>query len=93
VKSAGKGGSIVMTATDFQIDTETFIREGVITASVLQQPVTMGRWGIRAAISYLEKKPVPPVMFTGLMTATKDNLDKLDLSTVRAPAGWTPPVR
>ena len=93
VKSAGKGGSIVMTATDFQIDTEKFIREGVITASVLQQPVTMGRWGIRAAISYLEKKPVPPVMFTGLMTATKDNLDKLDLSTVRAPAGWTPPVR
>ncbi len=93
VKSAGKAGSIVMTATDFQLDTEKFIREGVITASVLQQPVTMGRWGIRAAISYLEKKPVPPVMFTGLMTATKDNIDKLDLSTLRAPAGWTPPVR
>ena len=93
VKSAGKGGSIVMTATDFQLDTEKFIREGVITASVLQQPVTMGRWGIRAAINYLEKKPVPPVMFTGLMTATKENIDKLDLSVLRAPAGWTPPVR
>jgi len=93
VKSAGKAGSIVMTATDFQVDTEKFIRDGVITATVLQQPVTMGRWGVRAAISYLEKKTVPPVMFTGLMTATKDNLDKLDLATVRAPAGWTPPVR
>jgi hypothetical protein len=32
-------------------------------------------------------------MFTGLMTATKDNLGTLDLSAVRAPAGWTPPVR
>ena len=93
VKSAGKAGSIVMTATDFQIDTEKFIRDGVISASVLQQPVTMGRWGVRAAVSYLEKKSVPPVMFTGLMPATKDNLDKLDLTTVRAPAGWTPPVR
>jgi ABC-type sugar transport system substrate-binding protein len=93
VKSAGKAGSIVMTATDFQVDTEKFIREGVISASVLQQPVTMGRWGVRAAISYLEKKPVPPVMFTGLMTATKENLDGLDLAAVRAPAGWTPPVR
>ena len=93
VKSAGKAGSIVMTATDFQVDTEKFIRDGVITATVLQQPVTMGRWGVRAAISYLEKKTVPAVMFTGLMTATKDNLDKLDLATVRAPAGWTPPVR
>ena len=93
VRSAGKAGSIVMTATDFQLDTEKFIREGVITASVLQQPVTMGRWGVRAAIIYLEKKPVPPVMFTGLMTATKDNLDRLDLTTLRAPAGWTPPTR
>jgi ABC-type sugar transport system substrate-binding protein len=93
VKGAGKGGSIVMTATDFQLDTEKFIREGVISASVLQQPVTMGRWGVRAAISYLEKKPVPPVMFTGLMTATKENLDGLDLTAVRAPVGWTPPVR
>jgi ABC-type sugar transport system substrate-binding protein len=93
VVSAGKAGSIVMTATDFQLDTEKFIREGAITATVLQQPVTMGRWGVRAAINYLEKKAVPPVMFTGLMTATKDNLGTLDLSAVRAPAGWTPPVR
>jgi ABC-type sugar transport system substrate-binding protein len=93
VVSTGKAGSIVMTATDFQLDTEKFIRDGVISASVLQQPVTMGRWGVRAAVSFLEKKPVPPVMFTGLMTATKENLDKIDLSTVRAPAGWTPPVR
>ena len=93
VVSAHKAGSIVMTATDFQIDTEKFIRDGVISASVLQQPVTMGRWGVRAAIDYLEKKSVPPVMFTGLMTATKDNLGTLDLATVRAPAGWTPPVR
>src|SRR4029453_14090778 len=93
VRGAGKAGSVVMPATDFQLDTEKFIREGVISASVLQQPVTMGRWGVRAAISYLEKKPVPPVMFTGLMTATKENLDGLDLTAVRAPAGWTPPAR
>src|SRR6185295_786849 len=43
VKGAGKVGSIVMTATDFQVDTEKFIREGVISASVLQQPGTVGR--------------------------------------------------
>src|SRR5438045_3871022 len=37
VKSAGKAGSIVMTATDFQVDTEKFIRDGVITETVLLQ--------------------------------------------------------
>ena len=45
--------------------------------------------GRRAAINYLEKKPVPPVMFTGLMTATKENLDRLDLTTLRARQEWT----
>jgi hypothetical protein len=32
-------------------------------------------------------------MSTGLMTATKENLDRLDLTTLRAPPGWTPPAR
>jgi len=93
IASAGKAGSIVVTATDFQPDTEKFIREGVITASVLQQTVTMGRWGVRAAINHLEKKQVPPVLFTGLVLATKENVGTLDLSTVRAPDGWKPPTR
>jgi ABC-type sugar transport system substrate-binding protein len=93
VLAAGKAGSTVITATDFQEDTEKFIREGAITASVLQQTVTMGRWGVRAAINYLEKKPVPSVLSTALVLATKDNLATLDLATVRAPAGWTPPAR
>jgi len=91
--AAHKQGATVVTATDFQLDTEKFIREGVITASVLQQTVTMGRWGVRAAINYLEKRPVPPVMFTAQVLATKDNIAGLDLVGVRAPAGWTPPAR
>ncbi len=93
VLAAGKAGSTVITATDFQLDTEKFVRDGVITASVLQQTVTMGRWGVRAAINHLEKRPVPPVLFTAQELATKDGLDRLDLTTVRAPVGWTPPAR
>lgn len=93
VVASGKAGAIVITATDFQADTEKFIREGAITGSVLQQTVTMGRWGVRAAINFLEKQPVPPVLFTDLVLASKDNIDRLDLASVRAPAGWTPPAR
>jgi ABC-type sugar transport system substrate-binding protein len=93
VLAAGRQGATVITTTDFQLDTEKFIREGVITASVLQQTVTMGRWGVRAAINYLEKRPVPPVLYTAQVLATKEGLESLDLATVRAPAGWTPPAR
>ena len=31
---------------DGKRETEKCIREGVMTATVLQQPVTMGRWGV-----------------------------------------------
>jgi ABC-type sugar transport system substrate-binding protein len=93
ILAAGKQGKTVITATDFQVDTEKFIREGVISASVLQQTVTMGRWGVRAAINYLEKRPVPPVLLTAQELATKENVNGLNLENVRAPAGWTPPAR
>ena len=92
ILAAGKQGQMVVTSTDFQVDAETLIREGVITMTVIQQTVTIGRWGVRAAINYLEGQPVPDVIFTPLLLVTKDSLDSVDLSTVREPPGWTPPT-
>ena len=83
----------MVVATDFQIDTEKFMREGVITEAVLQAAVTIGRWGVRAAINHLEKRPVPKTLFTPLLMVTRDQLDQVDMQTVRAPAGWKPPTR
>jgi ABC-type sugar transport system substrate-binding protein len=91
ILAAGRQGSTVVTATDLQIDTEASLREGVITATVLQQTVTIGRWGVRAAINHLEGRQVPQTLFTPLLLATKDSLDTVDMSAVRAPVGWTPP--
>jgi ABC-type sugar transport system substrate-binding protein len=91
--ASGRQGKTVVTATDFQIDTEKFMREGVITLAVLQASVTIGRWGVRAAINHLEKRPVPKTLFTPLLTVTRDQLDAVDMQTVRAPAGWKPPTR
>ncbi len=93
LRAAGKSGKVVVTATDLQPDNEKFLREGAMTATVLQQSVTIGRWCIRATINYLEKREVPKQIFTPLSIATKDNISTIDLSGVRAPAGWKPPVR
>jgi ABC-type sugar transport system substrate-binding protein len=92
ILASGKRGTVV-TATDFQVDTETFMREGLITATVLQQTVVIGRWGVRAAINHLEKRDVPAVLSTPLLLATKDSLDTIDMRGVRAPEGWRPPAR
>lgn len=93
VLASGKSGKIVITTADFQVDTEKFIRSGVISASVVQEPVIIGRWGIRAAINTLEKREVPKVMWTPLLQVTSANVDKIDMSSVRAPTGWKPPTR
>jgi ABC-type sugar transport system substrate-binding protein len=93
IRAAGKAGKIVITATDFQPDSEKFMREGVMTANVVQQSVTIGRWCIRATVNYLEKRPVQKELWTPLLLITKQNLDKTDFRGVRAPADWKPPTR
>lgn len=90
LKAAGKAGKIMVVTADFQPDTERLVREGVVTQAVAQQPVTMGRWAIRAAINILEKREVPKLLYTPILSVTKDNIGSVDLSLVRAPAGWKP---
>lgn len=93
VLAAGKKGKVVITTTDFQADCEKFLREGVITAAVVQQTVIIGRWGVRAAINALEKRPVPKTLSTPLLLVTRENVDRIDMRGVRAPDGWKPPTR
>lgn len=90
LKAAGKAGKVMIVTADFQPDTERLVREGVVTQAVVQQPVTMGRWAVRAAINIIEKREVPKVLFTPILSVTKDNIASVDLSLVRAPAGWKP---
>lgn len=90
IRAAGKAGKIMIVTADFQPDTERLVREGVITQAVVQQPVTMGRWAIRAAVNLLEKREVPKLLFTPILSVTRETIGAVDLSTVRAPAGWKP---
>ena len=93
VLASDKSGKIVITTADFQVDTEKFIRDRVINAAIVQEPVIIGRWGMRAAINTLEKRTVPKVMWTPLLEVTSANVDNVDMSSVRAPVGWKPPTR
>ncbi|MBI4247348.1 MAG: TMAO reductase system protein TorT [Candidatus Rokubacteria bacterium] len=87
-----KPGQVIVTTIDYNDDTEKLVREGWISAAMLQTPVTMGRWGIRIALLALAKKPVPDKLFTPTYVATKDNADSIDITAVRQPKGWKPPM-
>ncbi len=91
VMAAGQGGKVIITTTDMQPDTEKLIREGMLSASVAQQSVVLGRWCMRVAINHLDKRPVPAVLTTPVVVISKENVAKADLSGLRAPAGWKIP--
>jgi len=87
-----KPGDVIVTTVDYNDDTERLVREGWISAAMVQVPVTMGRWGIRVALLALEKKPIPPNLLTPTYVVTKENADQIDLTAVRQPKGWRPPM-
>ena len=82
----------MITTVDYNDDTERFVRAGWISAATAQTPVLMGRWGIRVAVAALEKKPIPEKLFTPVYVITKDNADTVDISSIRQPKGWRPPL-
>jgi ABC-type sugar transport system substrate-binding protein len=87
-----KPGQVIVTTVDYNDDTEKLVREGWISAAMVQVPVTMGRWGIRVAILALEKQPIPDKLFTPIFVVTKETADQVDITAVRQPKGWRPPM-
>ncbi len=87
-----KPGQVVLTTVDYNDDTERFVREGWISATMAQTPVLMGRWGMRVALLALEKKPIPEKLLTPTYVITKDTADKVDITGIRQPKGWRPPL-
>lgn len=87
-----KPGQVIVTTIDYNDDTEKLVREGWISAAMVQTPVLMGRWGIRVAILALAKKPIPDKLFTPTYVVTRDNADQVDITAVRQPKGWRPPM-
>jgi len=87
-----KPGQVIVTTVDYNDDTEKLVREGWISATMVQTPVLMGRWGIRVGVLALEKRPIPEKLLTPTYVVTKENADTVDISAVRQPKGWRPPL-
>jgi ABC-type sugar transport system substrate-binding protein len=87
-----KPGQVAITTVDYNDDTERMVREGWISAAMAQTPVLMGRWGIRVALAAIEKRPVPEKLFTPNYVITRETADQVDISAIRQPKGWRPPL-
>ena len=58
------------------------LRKGEIDALVAQDPRTMGRRAVTAAVDRLQGKPVEPVIDTGAAVVTRDNVDSPEIQNI-----------
>jgi ribose transport system substrate-binding protein len=58
------------------------LKHGEIDALVAQDPRTMGRQAVTAAVRHLRGEPVEPVIDTGAAVVTRDNLDSPDIQKI-----------
>ncbi len=92
ILGAGKVGKILNVTADISPDVVAAIKDGRITATIVQSPAVMARWGVRAAINVLEGRATAKEYFTPLVVADRKNLDQIQLEGVAVPpTGWKPP--
>jgi ribose transport system substrate-binding protein len=85
IKSQGKAGKVVLVGFDGSPTEVDLLKEGVVSALILQDPYKMGFEGVRQALLAITGKPVEKRVDTGVFVLTKDNLDTPDAQRLLNP--------
>ncbi len=92
VRQAGKAGDIVIVGWDAAPEEIQGVREGVITALVVQNPFRMGYDGVNAAVKIIREGATVESQDTGATIVTRDNLQDPEVQSVLNPSCENPPV-
>ena len=83
--SAAKRKDVTVVAVDFSKDLEAALRDSRIAATVVQQPINMGRFGIRYAKDVIEGKKPPKMVYVPISLITAKEVDTVDRSGFQIP--------
>lgn len=91
-KGAGKcGGKVKVLFAVLGAAAEEMMRAGCADYVVAQQPVLIGRLGVRLADKLIKGEKIEQKFISvPLIPVTPDSLANLDKTTIQAPKGWTP---
>jgi ribose transport system substrate-binding protein len=92
VRRAGKAGDVKIFGWDAAPDEVKAIREGTITAVIVQNPFNMGFKGVNAVVDEIRKGTKPKSEDTGSTVVTKDNLNSPEVQAVLKPSCENPPT-
>jgi len=83
-------GRIKVSSSNLSPIGERYLRKGFIQCESIQQIVLQGREGGRQAIAIIDGKTPKKVVATPAILITKDNIDKVDYTDIKAPASYRP---
>src|SRR5215204_705189 len=92
VRQAGKAGEVVIVGWDASPEELQGVKDGVISALVVQNPFKMGYDGANAAVKIVREGATVESQDTGATIVTKDNLEDKEVQTVLKPSCDNPPV-
>lgn len=75
VREVGGIGRIKIVGFDTSDPIVEAIRQGIVTADVVQYPLEVGRLGVKMMVDALDGKPIERQVNTPFVIATKDNID------------------
>jgi ribose transport system substrate-binding protein len=78
-------GKIVFVGFDSSPKLVQGLRDGDIQGLVIQNPVQMGYLGVKTIVAHLRGEPVEKVVDTGVVLATRDNMDTPEIRALLTP--------
>lgn len=82
IKQAGKAGKIVAVGFDGNQDLQEFVKDGTLTAIVVQGSFQMGDLGVKTVSKLIDKQKVEKTIDTGVVVVTKANIDTPEAKNV-----------
>jgi ribose transport system substrate-binding protein len=79
---AGKAGKVTAIGFDGNTDLQDFVRDGTLAATAVQGSFQMGEIGVQTILKLLNGEQVPNFIDTGVVLATKDNIDHPSVQNV-----------
>lgn len=85
LQESGLAGKIVFVGFDSSPKLVQGLRDGDIQGLVIQNPAKMGYLGVKTIVAHLRGEPVEKVVDTGVVLATKDNMDSPEIQALLSP--------
>ncbi|PVB60135.1 ABC transporter substrate-binding protein [Labrenzia sp. 011] len=79
---SGKAGKVTAIGFDGNADLQDFVRDGTLAATAVQGSFQMGEIGVQTLLKLLNGETVPNFIDTGVVLATKDNIDQPSVQNV-----------